>query len=180
MPSKKQIKAAEKAGGKVAQDICGINETGGMCYFTQDMPLCKGDRELLELAMTAANKPVDESSGDRKGGAGDLAKCWVTLDDTKQIVIMIHVPKTVSEKLTLDEWYAAVTAGLNGEQVHRSDELVIHVAPNDPQGGFFALKMKDQAINQSIALLRERGLIVEDDDSECDMGEMYEQAGIEW
>lgn len=179
MPSNKQIKAAEKAGGKVAQDICGINETGGMCFFTQDMPLCKGNADLLAAAMEAANRPVDESSGDRKGGAGSLAKCWVTANDDS-MTIMLHVPRILSSKLSLTEWYTAVTAGINGEKVKESDEYITHTANNVPSEGFFVLKMKDQVVNQSIAILRSHGLIVEDDDSECDMGDMYDQAGIEW
>lgn len=179
MPGKKEIKIAEKSGGKIAQDICGINETGGMSYFTLEMPLCKGSQELLKIAMDAANVPVDESTGDRKGGAGELAKCLVTSDDKQDVVIMMHVPPVLKEILSLEKWYEAVTAGMNGKVVEKSDEFIIHVSYNDPGNDFYALKMKDQAVAQSIAILREHKLIVEDDD-DYDFGEMYAQAGIEW
>lgn len=180
MPGKKEIKTAAKSGGKIAQDICGIHETGGMSYFTLEMPLCKGNQELLKIAMEAANIPVDESSGDRKGGAGGLAKCLVTSDDKNVVVIMMHVPSALKETLSLEKWYEAVTAGMNGEAVEKSDEFIVHVSQNDPDNSFYALKMKDQAVSQSIAILREHKLIIEDDDDDYDMGEMYDQAGIEW
>ncbi len=179
MPSNKEIKTAAKSGGKIAQDICGINETGGMSYFTLDMPLCRGNQELLKIAMEAANVTVDESSGDRKGGADKLAKCLVTSDDKQVLVIMMHVPLALKETLSLEKWYEAVTVGMNGKAVEKSDEFIIHVAQNDPNNGFYAFKMKDQAVSQSIAILRKHKLIVEDDD-DYDFGDMYDRAGIEW
>jgi hypothetical protein len=64
-------KAATKARAKVAQDISGINETGGMCYFAIEIKQCNGDPALLQLAMDGANEPVSDD-GDRKGGAAHM------------------------------------------------------------------------------------------------------------
>jgi len=176
--SKKQIKAAEKEGGKKAQDILGINKTGGMSYFTLEMPLCKGRPDLLQKAMDAANVPVNINTTEHKGGANELAKCLVTSDNITQVVILFHVPKNLADsKLALNEWYTHVTSDLNGKIVSKSDEFLMYVAKNDPFNGYFALKMKDQAICQSVNLLRKHNLII-DDDSDCDMEEIYKIA--EW
>merc|ERR1719152_558324 len=64
----KEIKASAKEGGKKGQDLIGMCDIGGMKYFTVAMETCKGDWELLQAAMDAANKPVDPDGDDRKGG----------------------------------------------------------------------------------------------------------------
>ena len=41
----------------------------------------KGDVDLLKLVLEGANKEVDESSEERKGGAGAIGKCFYSAGD---------------------------------------------------------------------------------------------------
>jgi hypothetical protein len=176
----KDIKAATKEGGKKGQDLAGMHDLGGMSYFAIALESCKGDWELLQCAMDGANKAVDEGADDRKGGAGELAKCFLSTDDTKHLAMYYHVPKARAETVSLDDWLAAMTVGIPGKVVERSDEFLKYEAPQNLDKELFPLKMRDQAINQSFAFLKSKKLVPEEEDSDGDMGAMYEDAGIEW
>lgn len=63
-----------------------------MAHFALDIPQCEGDESLLMVAMDAANQPVDESSGDRKGGSAHIAKCFISNND-KQLAMVCYVPR---------------------------------------------------------------------------------------
>jgi len=159
-----------------------MHDMGGMSYFAITLEQCKGDWELIECAMNAANKVVDENADDRKGGAGNLAKCFLSTDDSKHLAMMFHVPDEQKEKLSLDDWVAAMTVGIGGEFIWKSDDgnFAKYLAPQDKDKELFPLKMRDQAINQSFAFLKTKKLVPEEDEDDFDMGEMYEDAGIEW
>lgn len=173
------MNAARKAGGKIAQDVLGISETGGMKYFTLENPLCVGSIGLLREVMEAANTPVDDSSGDRRGGAENLGKCLVTSND-EHVVIMVYVPKELESTLGLEEWSRAIVADLDAQVVERTVDTVTYVATKNPHANLFPLKMKDQAISQSLQLLRRKDLVVDDDKDDYDFGKMYDENGIEW
>jgi hypothetical protein len=80
----KPQKAAEKEGGKKGQDLSGMCDIGGMTYFTVVMESCEGSWDLLEMAMAGANKVVDPDGDDRKGGAHELIKCFMDIDDKEE------------------------------------------------------------------------------------------------
>lgn len=125
----KEVKAAIKEGGKKAQDIAGMHDMGGMSFFALTMDNCKGDWELLQHAMDGANKEVDESGDDRKGGAGGLAKCLLSTDDSKHLAMYFHVPKELHAQLTLKEWVDAMVVGIGGKALEMSDEYCKYEAP---------------------------------------------------
>jgi hypothetical protein len=83
----------------------------------------------------------------------------VTSDEDLTVVILsFHVPKALTDELSLKDWVAAVTAGLDGEVSSETDETLVYVAKKNIEEDLFPLKMKDQAINQSCVLLREKNL----------------------
>lgn len=177
-PHPKAIEASAKEGGKKGQDLCGMADLGGMHYFCVAMETCKGDKALLQAAMDGANKEVDEDADDRKGGAGHLGKIFMSAGD-KALLIMGHCPKANQEKLTLKEWFTKIAEAVGAEISEETEEFMYAESPLDKEKERFPLKMRETAINTSFGLLREKGLVA-DDDSDDDLGAMYEDAGIEW
>jgi hypothetical protein len=174
----KAKEASVKEGGKKGQDLVGMSEMGGMSYFCIALETCKGNKELLEAAMEGANKEVDEGADDRKGGAGKLGKMFLSAGDAS-LMILGHCPKDNQDKLTLKEWAETLAKAVDGDIKDITEDTCFIEAAANPEKEQFPLKMREAAINASFALLREKGLVV-DDDSDDDFGEMAEQAGIEW
>eukprot|EP00039_Didymoeca_costata_P017944 m.331466 g.331466 ORF g.331466 m.331466 type:complete len:265 (+) comp16735_c0_seq1:107-901(+) len=180
----KKFKAATKEGGKKGQDLSGMHDLGGMRYFTVAMEQCEGRWDLLQAAMDGANKEVDESGDDRKGGAGDLGKCFLSVNDADNVCRMLfHMPKDKQQDLSLKEWATVMISdsAVQGTILEESDEVIKAECKGSTEKQLFPLKQRDSAINVSFAHLRSKQLVAEDDDdSEPDMGAMYEESGIEW
>ncbi|KAL4426798.1 hypothetical protein ABPG77_006584 [Micractinium sp. CCAP 211/92] len=175
-------KAAFKEGGKKGVDLQGVAAMGGVCFFNLAVDTPNGDLALLEKVMEGANQPVDEAAEERKGGAGDLGKCFLSAGD-KQLAVFFHLPKALSESkgISLKEWAAAVLAPVEGHQiVEESEEFLKAVSPQDQDKGRFPLKQRDDAINAGFAWFREKGLIPANDDDSDDDVNYAEAAGVEW
>lgn len=84
---------------------------GGVCFFNVAVDEPEGDLELLQHLLDAANVQVDESAEERKGGAGDLGKAFLSAGD-KQLAIIFHVPVELSatKNVTMQEWMDALLA----------------------------------------------------------------------
>jgi hypothetical protein len=177
----KQLKAAVKEGGKKGQDLIGMHEMGGMKYFTVAMEQCDGSWELLEAAMQAANKEVDPEGDDRKGGAGNLGKAFFTCDASKYVACLIHMKADLQGDLTIKEWANTMfkDLGVQGEILEESEETIKAIAYGSEEKQLFPLKQRDAAINASFAMLKTKKLVMEDE-SEGDMADLYDDAGIEW
>mmetsp|Transcript_837 Transcript_837/g.2796 ORF Transcript_837/g.2796 Transcript_837/m.2796 type:complete len:267 (-) Transcript_837:152-952(-) len=176
----KAIKAATKEGGKKAQDLAGMHDMGGMAFFCVTMEQCEGDWELLQCAMTAANRKVDEDADDRKGGADNLAKILMSVDDAStRLCAYVHVPAEQAGKVTAKEWIDATFASLGPKIIEEDGTFFKVECPQNKEKELFPLKMRDLGINQSFAFLRSKNLVPEDD-SDDDVGELYEAADIEW
>lgn len=180
--TEKEMKAAIKEGGKKAQDIAGMHDLGGMSYFSICLESCKGDWDLIVAAMNAANKVVDEDADDRKGGAGDVAKCFLSCDDAKHVALYYHVPKALQANVSIDDWISNMTSSIDGKVLEKTDEFAKVIAYQNSEKELFPLKMRDEAINASFRWLKEKKLVPDDDsdDSDYDTSQMYEDAGVEW
>jgi hypothetical protein len=178
----KAMKKAIKEGGKKGQDLQGMHEMGGMKYFTVAMESCEGSWELLEAAMGGANKEVDPEGDDRKGGAGNLGKCFLSCDESKHCAMYFHMKKELQGDLSLKEWATVMISSpdVKGEILEETDEYIKAIAYQSTEHQLFPLKQRDAAINCSFAMLKEKKLVMEDDEEEQDMGAMYEDLGIEW
>jgi len=181
---KKAVAAATKEGGKKGQDLIGMSDLGGMKYFTVAMEKCQGRWDLLEAAMAGACKVVDEAGDDRKGGAGDLGVCFLSCDEKKDTKVIIHMNKDIQEALPIKEWAETMMAdsGVQGRVLDVSEDgcTIKAIADLDTDKQLFPLKQRDAAINASFAMLRAKGLVMEEDEEEVDFGDMYEEAGVEW
>jgi hypothetical protein len=180
----KEIKASTKEGGKKGQDLIGMCDIGGMKYFTVAMETCKGDWELLEAAMAGANKPVDPDGDDRKGGAGELGKCFLSCDEKNYCAMLMHMPKDKQGDLSLKEWAETMISSpdVRGEIIFESEDgsTIKAVAKQNSEHELFPLKQRDAAINASFRMLKEKKLVADDDSESDDMGAMYEDNGVEW
>ncbi|EFN59421.1 expressed protein [Chlorella variabilis] len=182
MADAKQQAASFKEGGKKGVDLQGVSAMGGVCFFNLAVDTPNGDMALLEKVMEGANVEVDEAAEERKGGAGDLGKCFLSAGD-KQLAVYFHLPKALSEAkgISLKEWSAAVLGPVEGHQIiEESEEFLKAVSPQDQEKGYFPLKQRDDAINAGFAWFREKGLIPAADDSSSDDVNYAEAAGVEW
>ena len=122
---------------------------------------------------------------DRKGGAGELGKCFMSCDDAHDCKMLLHVPKALQGEggLNIKEWAETMIndPAVCGELVEVGEETIKAIAKTNTEKQLFPLKQRDSAINASFAMLRSKNLVMEDDsDSETDMADMYENAGVEW
>jgi hypothetical protein len=138
--------------------------------------------ELLQALLDGANAHVDEAAEERKGGAGDLGKAFLSAGD-KQLAIIFHVPAELAaaKNVSIQEWIDAVTAPVKDhvQIVEKSDEIVKLAVPGNVEEGRFPLKMRDDCTAAGFTFLREKGLIPADDSSDDDVN-YAEAAGVEW
>jgi len=175
----KQIKAADKEGGKKGQDLAGMGDLGGIKFFCVTMEQCEGEFPLLEAAMEAMNRPVDEAAEDRKGGSGHLGKALRSSND-KQVAFLCYVPTDLQATVDREEWVNRMIKDIDGKITKTTDTLVYAVAEGSADKGLYPLKMREAALGQGFALIKEKGLVMDDSDDDVDYSAQAEAAGIEW
>jgi hypothetical protein len=58
-----------------------MSDMGGVKHFNVAVQTPNGDIALLKEVLAGANKEVDESAEERKGGAGMIGKCFFSAGD---------------------------------------------------------------------------------------------------
>lgn len=156
--------------------------TYDLILFMQAVEEPQGDLDLLQHLLDGANVEVDESSEERKGGAGDLAKAFLSAGD-KQLAIIVHVPEALAKEkgVGMDEWIAALTEPVKDhvQVVDKTGEVAKLVVPGDADAGRFPLKMRDDCTAAGFTFLRSKGLIPADESSDDDV-DYAAAAGVEW
>lgn len=147
------------------------------------MDVPEGDLDLLQAVLDGSNQEVDESAEERKGGAGDLGKTFLSAG-TAQLAIITHVPAALAaaKGVTMQEWVDAVTAPVkeHAKVVSQSGEVTKIVVKGDPAKELFPLKMRDACTAAGFEFLRTKGLIPAGGDSSDDDVNYAEAAGVEW
>lgn len=172
LKKQKLLAAAFKEGGKKGQDLAGFADIGGVKYFHVALENCNGSWELTEAAMNGANTVVDEAAEERKGGALNIAKAFLSANEDR-LCIYLHVPEELSEKVPINEWFDVL--------VKASGATVLE----PPKNGFakaellhvpevFPLKVRDSAIGLGFAYLRSKGVIPDEESS------MEMEDEVEW
>lgn len=161
----------------------GVSAMGGVCYFNVSVDEPAGDMDLLQHLLDGSNVKVDEAAEERKGGADDLGKAFLSAGET-QLAIIFHVPKELAERkgVSMQEWMDALLAPVKGkgmQVVEQTEEVAKVIVPANPDGDAFPLKMRDECTGCGFAFLRERGLIPADDSSDDDVN-YADAAGVEW
>lgn len=174
----KEKKAAIKEGGKKGQDLAGMADLGGIKFFCVTMEKCLGEMEALDLALGGANKVVDESGDDRKGGAGHLGKMLLSADD-ERCAIVAHVPEALKELCEVKEWVEASVKGMDAKYISTDDTIIRLELPKNKEKEQFPLKMRDLVINQAFAFLKDKQLVLDESSSDPDVN-YAEMNGIEW
>ena len=156
---------------------------GGVCYFNVSVDEPAGDMALLQHLLDGSNVKVDESAEERKGGADDLGKAFLSAGET-QLAIIFHVPKELAERkgVTMQDWMDALLAPVKDkgmQVVEQTEEIAKVIVPANPDADAFPLKMRDDCTGCGFAFLRERGLIPADDSSDDDIN-YADAAGVEW
>jgi len=163
----KQLKAAVKEGGKKGQDVAGVADLGGLDFFCTAIDSAEGDLTLLRAAMDAMNQECDETSEERRGGAGHVGKMLVSSSEKTAVALVCNVPEDKQDKLTAKEWIEYVAKQISAEVKFAEAGYAYAVMPYDPDNGRFPLKERDTAISHSTLLLRQKGYMP-DDDSDSD------------
>jgi hypothetical protein len=179
---KDEIKAAKKEGGKKGQDICGLNEMGGVMFFHLTMDNSFGRWDLIELSMEGFNTPVDPSAEDRKGGAGHLGKCLLSAGE-KEVILYAHVPAPANKEATAKEWVSAMLPGMGKQAkiIEEKGDYIKAVCPGDEKAGLYPLKMRDTLINQGFEFLKKKKLVIDaGSDDDVDYGALAAEGGVEW
>ena len=134
------------------------------------------------MLLDAANVEVDDSAEERKGGAGDLGKAFLSAGES-QLAIIFNVPKELaaSKGVTIQEWMDALLEPVKEHMKVESqtEEVAKVVVPGNPDAGLFPLKMRDECTAKGFAFLRNKGLIPADDSSDDDIN-YADAAGVEW
>lgn len=180
----KLLKAAIKEGGKKGQDICGLNEMGGVKCFHICTDNSFGRWDLLKATMAGFNKIIDPEEEERKGGASGLSKCLFSACDEK-LLIYIHFPEDNIKELgtNKEDWAAAVLVGQGKDaKITKVDGDYLELeCPADPDNNLYPLKMRDASISLGFDFLRKLKLVVDaDSDDDINYGELADAAGVEW
>uniref|UniRef100_A0A7S3UJD8 Uncharacterized protein n=1 Tax=Oxyrrhis marina TaxID=2969 RepID=A0A7S3UJD8_OXYMA len=88
-------------------------------------------------------------------------------DGTKQVSIHCRIPANKTESVSAKDWVAASIKSLGFEVPEdATDELVETTLI--PKEGQFPIKMKDEIIGQAFEFLKQKGLFLDDDESDDD------------
>jgi hypothetical protein len=175
-PTAKQFALARKEGAKKATDLSGLEDIGGVHVFHVSIESAEGNWDLLEECMQAANTPIDETAEERKGGAQNIAKAFLSAGDDR-LCIYVHVPDNLTDSVDIQGWFDVLVKAARATVLQ------------PPQNGFakaetlkanetFPLKLRDEAIGQGFAYLRSKKLVPEQDDSDDERGSFEEN--YEW
>jgi hypothetical protein len=179
----KLLKASKKEGGKKGQDICGLNEMGGVLFFHITVDNAFGRWDLMELTMEGFNAKIDPEAEDRKGGAAGLGKALFSAGDEK-LLVYINVPKAAAEAgATGKEWCESIMIclGPQAKIIEEKGDFLKVEAPKDENANLYPLKMRDAAIGLGFDFLRKRKLVIDaDSDDDMDYGAMADEAGVSW
>jgi len=176
--NEKKMKKIVKEGGKRGVEIEGAADMGGLQFFCTTMLEPGGDVDWLYESMRAMNEKSDPAEEERKGGSGRIGKMLISTDQANtKVALVAYCPPAKHGELKADQWMKDIIAALGGSE---SDFLFGDAftakaeIKNDPDKGLFVLKLKDNAITESINHLKAKGLFpdkIEDSDDDFIWGD---------
>merc|ERR1719482_1123433 len=166
----KRLKVVKKEGGKKGAELAGAADMGGIEYFTTVVDTPEGDPRLVEIVCQEMNAAVDPAAEETKGGSGHVGKMLLSAADA-QLAIVAYVPRDKTSKISAKDWMQHVFTTLGcGEFVGEpSAKKAVGVCKKDGEKGKFPVKMRDEAINSSVGLLKGKGLFPDKDDDSDEM-----------
>jgi len=181
----KKIQKSLKEGGKKGVEIEGAADMSGLTCFCTRMQEAGDNVLLLEVAMEGMNAIPDPSNEEeRKGCSGRISKLIISSNDqTSKICMVAYVTEEHKDKLDATAWMKAVCdtelgGGVGGApDATSTGTWATATISEDIENGKFYLKFKDNALSAAINYLREKGLFI--DESDSDEGE-NPAADFEW
>lgn len=170
-------------GGKMGVELIGNFDLGGPEFFTTKAEAPEGDHELLQALMDAANKEIDPTEEEAKGGSAKVGKMFLSAGDAR-LALSCWCPKEdkAAGKLSASDWMKGVLDNpafqgngkfLEGDKFYARGEIVAN-----KETGRFPLKDRDEAQSASVGFLKSKGLFPEAE--EADDWQPDDDAGIEW
>jgi len=170
-------------GGKMGVELIGNFDLGGPEFFTTKAEAPEGDHELLQALMDAANKEIDPTEEEAKGGSAKVGKMFLSSGDAR-LALSCWCPKEdkAAGKLSASDWMKGVLDNpafqgngkfLEGDAFYAKGEIVAN-----KETGRFPLKDRDEAQSASVGFLKAKGLFPETE--EGDDWQPDDDAGIEW
>ncbi len=173
-PTAKEMALARKEGAKKGQDTIGLKDLGGVSIFHVVIENAKGDWTLMQEAMDGANTPVDEAAEERKGGAQDIAKAFLSAGDDC-LCIYVHVPENLNKVINIQEWFDVLVKSARATVIQTpTNGFAKAETRKGPE--IFPLKLRDETIGQGFAYLRKQKFVPEEDsdDEKGSFEENYE------
>ena len=183
--AEKKIAKCLKEGGKKGVEIEGAADMSGLTCFCTRMTEAGDSVELLEVSMEGMNAiPDPANEEERKGCSGHISKLIIGHNDqTNKIAMVAYVAEPLKDKLNATEWMKAVCdtdlgGGVGGAPAESSTATWATASiSEDTDNGKYYLKFKDNALTAAINYLRDKGLFL--DDSDSDSGD-NPAADFEW
>jgi hypothetical protein len=148
-------KAAAKEGNKLGLDLTGAAELGGTEFFCTSCNGAEGNMDALMAGKEAL--------------LGECTTVGVLLMSAgKNLAACCMVPEDKSDVIAADQWLAAALKPIGGS-VEDGASKTFARALVVPQEGQFAIKLKDQMLAAGVQVLREKGKIPDDSDSDDDI-----------
>jgi len=166
----KKLKVVKKEGGKKGAEIAGAADMGGIEYFTTTCETPEGDPRLLEIVCQEMNVKVDPTAEETKGGSGHVGKMLLSASDA-QLAMVAYVPANKTSKISAKDWmqHLFTTFGCGEFVGEPSGKKAVGIVKQDKEKGKFPVKLRDEAINSSIGLLKGKGLFPDKDDDSDEM-----------
>ena len=183
----KKWKLSVKEGGKMGVELIGNFDLGGPEFFTTKAEAPDGDHDLLKVLMAAANKEIDPTEEEAKGGSLKVGKMFLSAGEAR-LALLCHCPpgpwseeNKAADKCNASEWMKGVLGKIpdgkgvfiEGDAFFASGEIVA-----DKTAGRFPLKDRDECQSSSVGWLKEKGLFEIKDDEDDWVPE--DDCGIEW
>ena len=151
--NEKLVKKAEKEGAKLGMDLTGASEMGGTEYFVTSLNNAEGDYD----ALMAAKKALMEEC--------TCVGVILVTAGVKVLNACCIVPEDKAAVLPASEWLATAFKSV-GAEIKEGATATYAEGTIVPQEGQYTIKMKDSIQAAGVQVLREKGKLPEDSDSE--------------
>jgi hypothetical protein len=168
--NEKKMKKIVKEGGKRGVEIEGAADMGGLQFFCTMVEEPQGDADFLYESLKAMNFKSDPSEEERKGGSGRIGKMLVSKSqDDSKLALAAYCPPSKQDQLKADDWMNDILKALGGGTLIYGDASTAKAEiANDSEKGLFVMKLKDNAITESINYLKSKGLFPDKTDDSDD------------
>lgn len=150
----KLMKSSKKEGNKLGIDLVGASEMGGTEYFCTTIVNAEGNFEVLTAAKDAMLEELTASVGVILVSAG-----------VKTLSAWCVIPADKAAEMPANEWLGAAVKAVGGE-LHEGATATTASAVITPKEGEFAIKQKDVMIAAALDVLRSKGKLADDSDSD--------------